>query len=272
MLSLILYAVIQIIIEMVPVSSSGHVLLIHHFLAWSGWQTLPLEEWFDHFLHGPTLVILMIYFAKDWMGILQHSMCGILRPTASWWRMVRVVSKMVLYISLADGVTAVMYLTLKRWLESTGLALHPYVVMAGMAMTMLLLLSTYLLRKNGDSVLTASKAMLLGLVQGCAFLPGLSRFGSTYVIARWLGIGHRRAFQFSFAMFVPLIIVAFGGHGIPGMVHHWPVAATVFIPCVCAAVLAYYVFGLVERLAISGRWYYLGWYMAIPISFLLLSY
>ncbi|MFA6526875.1 MAG: undecaprenyl-diphosphate phosphatase [Candidatus Babeliales bacterium] len=265
MISLMLYAIVQIIIEMVPVSSSGHVLVMQHFLAWNGWQALPMPEWYDHFLHGPTLVILMIYFSKDWLGVCTYLVRGAVRKTASWWRMARVVGRVVMYVCLADGVTACMYLTFKKWLDGVGVSLSPWAVIAGMAVTMVLLLSTLLLNNDAPKKISRGKALMLGFVQGCAFFPGVSRFGSTYVIARWLGIGHRRAFQFSFAMFVPFIIVAFAGHGVPGMLHNWDIVAAVLVPCLCATVLAYTTFDGVERLAACGKWYYLGLYMLLPL-------
>lgn len=266
MISLMLYAIVQIIVEMVPVSSSGHVMLLQYFFEWCGHAALPIEEWYDHFLHGPTLIILMIYFSNEWLKILQPLWHGCMQRTASWWRLISLVGKIVLYIGLADCATALMYLTFKKWLDVSGIALNHSAVMVGMCVTMALLLSTIGLKKRPKHALTWKHALLLGFVQGCAFFPGLSRFGSTYVVARWLGLSHRRAFQFSFAMFVPFIVVAFLWNGIPGMMHHSDVVASVLLPCLCATVCAYFIFGLVERMAVRGYWYYLGWYMLLPLS------
>jgi undecaprenyl pyrophosphate phosphatase UppP len=149
-------------------------------------------------------------------------------------------------------------------------AQYPYAAIAGMVVTMGLLFSTAFLKQRSHSGLSWQKALALGCIQGCAFL-GPSRLASTYVIARWLGIPHRRAFQFSFAIFVPLIVAAFVFHGIPGMLCHKDVVSSLIAPCLCASVVAYVIFGWVEHLAVRGCWYYLGWYMFLPVSFMLIK-
>lgn len=269
MLVFSVYAVIQIITEMLPISSSGHVMLAQHGLLWFGIPTEPIPEWFDHFLHGPTLLILALYFSRDWVWITKGLVRGCLRRTAGWWRLVRVIGKIMFYVGLADGVTACMYLTYKKWLEVSGIAQHPYVMVVGMAITMVVLASSAFVPRSGKHTLTKGSAALLGFVQGLAFLPGLSRFGSTYVVARWLGISHRKALQFSFVMFIPLIVAAFAFHGIPGAVVHPDVAVRVVLPCLGASIIAYAVFGFVDWLAGTGRLQYLALYMLLPIYLML---
>ena len=71
---------------------------------------------------------------------------------------------------------------------------------------LLLFLSDKLSRKNG--LVNTKNALLLGVVQAIAILPGISRSGSTIAVAVLLGINRERAARFSFLMVLPLIFGA----------------------------------------------------------------
>ncbi|MBY0353425.1 hypothetical protein K2W90_03610 [Candidatus Babeliales bacterium] len=70
--------------------------------------------------------------------------------------------------------------------------------------------------KGSQKTVSWSTYAILGLVQGLALLPGISRFASTYAAARWLGFTQRRAFQVCFLLELPVVIAAFVVFGIGG--------------------------------------------------------
>jgi undecaprenyl pyrophosphate phosphatase UppP len=82
----ILIIFVQILIESFPVSSSGHVALLEKFLSKFGYTNFELPDFFDHFLHGPTILVIMVVFWKEFcpklaalggmlrIGLLQNSM------------------------------------------------------------------------------------------------------------------------------------------------------------------------------------------------------
>ena len=97
-----------------------------------------------------------------------------------------------------------MGLSLKDLIER-HLAQPSYV--AGFLVVTGLLLAMTLLRKNADRAveLTVATALILGVVQGCAILPGISRSGSTIAVALVMGIAGKDAARFSFLMALPAI-------------------------------------------------------------------
>lgn len=264
----ILYAFTQIIIEMLPVSSSGHVLLLTSVLKRIGVDASAIPVWYDHFLHGPMLVLVALYFRQAWFLPIKTLIRGWWSNNHYWKRLAGVIGKIVLFVGCADTVTACMYLTFKQALDASGISVSPIAVVIGMSLTAGLLFSTFWLPSSVTGKFSWQTSLVLGFVQGCAFFPGLSRFGSTYVAARWLGISHRRALQSSFALFVPFVIIAFIFHGVPGALQHGDVIASVLLPCIVASVLAYAVFVWIDWLAARGKWYWLGWYMFLPIGLL----
>ena len=66
----IIYGLIQGIAEFLPISSTAHLILIPYFLHW---QDPGLS--FDVFLHLGTLVAIILFFAKDWLGIFKGTYC-----------------------------------------------------------------------------------------------------------------------------------------------------------------------------------------------------
>ena len=97
-----------------------------------------------------------------------------------------------------------MGLGLKDLIE-THLATPKYVALF-LCLTGVLLALTLVKRKTTDLVrLTLGSAVILGIVQGCAILPGISRSGSTIAIALVLGIAGKEAARFSFLMALPAI-------------------------------------------------------------------
>ncbi|QQR49268.1 undecaprenyl-diphosphate phosphatase [bacterium] len=98
--------------------------------------------------------------------------------------------------------------------------------------------------KTEEKKLTSFKIYaILGLVQGLALLPGISRFASTYVAARWLGFSTRRAFQVCFLLELPIVLAAFLVLGVGGACrqHGWAVVGepSVMLTIVGATVVGY---------------------------------
>ena len=191
-----LLLILQIMIESFPVSSSGHVALAICLLNYGGWNTslynLMYTESVDHLLHGPTLGIMMIFFRKEWWSIISQK------------RIARLIIPQVMIILLcADGITLIWYAIFSQ----TGKTFFP--LWLGFLITACLLYSLRFVRSGGYCPHNVTKGCLLGLVQSIALLPGISRFGSTYVAARWLNVRPKRAFELSMLIQSPLIIASF---------------------------------------------------------------
>jgi undecaprenyl-diphosphatase len=183
---ILIQAFLQIILESLPISSSGHSALVEKIM---GWQALSQEC--DYMLHGPTLILLGIYFRKSWIPLLLHA-----------WRFRKLVGRMIVVVCCADLVTTVVYFLVKTFFPTFSLS-------CGFLITAL---SLYSLRFQNWSIyqeMTLKKALVIGFVQGCAALQGVSRLATTFVAGTWLGLSARKSFLVSCMLQAPLIGAGF---------------------------------------------------------------
>ncbi|HBL98679.1 TPA: hypothetical protein DDZ86_03490 [Candidatus Dependentiae bacterium] len=238
-----LYLCMQILLESLPISSSGHLHLLGFEAPW----------YIDFFAHGPTAVMLLIYFAGEWSPLLD----ALTKSSRTVWRWAGI-------LGAAEGITALFFL-LARVMPQRP----PLVV--GFFCTALLLLSLKRVPLNSSSGRSVkwSDGLWLGMAQGVSLVvPGVSRLAVTYVIGRWLGFSARQAFRFSCALQVPL----FGGAallGLAGVIKTGQLGAILGgwgLPAMLAAsVGAYLLLWVVEMLMVRETLWYLGIYMIAPM-------
>lgn len=197
---------VQIVLESFPVSSSGHVALfekIIHFFAFYDFfgvgsmhvldvATFIQHDLLQHFLHGPTVFVVALFFYKRWFFFFSH--------IRTHWRLA---VKLIMLVGLADCVTAVFYFLFK---SISFTFFSPWI---GFIITGGALGSLYFCNDKRYTTFTADKAFLIGVVQGLALLPGISRLAVTFVLARWLHLSRKKSFEISFAVQWPLIAAAF---------------------------------------------------------------
>lgn len=258
----ILYAT-QIIVESLPISSSTHVAIIDQLLAHWNYATTPFPDYIDFLLHGPTLIVLALFFRKAWLSPL----ISLVKPSNMHRkRLAVIIGKIVLFTTLATLPPVIMMLgIIKPWLKETAFFAAHSTTMIGIGITML---SLYSLRWTSDTnkPLTTAKALSLGCVQALALFPGISRFASTYIAARWLGLSPRRAFETCFLIQVPLIIAAFFYFGLRGALHDGlTVALPTMITIIGATAIAYIALWNMWRLALHERLWILALYMPVPL-------
>jgi undecaprenyl-diphosphatase len=190
-----LLGLIQGLTEFLPVSSSGHLAVAQYFLP--GFSQPGLL--FDIVLHLGTLLAVLIYFRREIVFMLRALGPG--NEGTSWRR---------LWILLVVGTlpAVVAALLLGDIIEKSFSSLS--VIGVTWMVTGLLLLSTSWLTTNERAFedLTLRDALTVGLFQGAALLPGISRSGSTIVGALFRGLSHDAAARFSFLLSIPAIIGA----------------------------------------------------------------
>ena len=193
MLFFYLQIFIQIVSESLPVSSSGHLILynclINKILKQ---EIIPISEYFLHFLHIPTAIILIIYFFHDiWFYIKNKN---------NWSRIVY----FTFCILLADIITAFGYFVLK-------IPQYNIPLWISFLITSIILLSLkFIPKKITSKSFSLMSAIILGLIQMISLIPGISRLGAVYTIARWLGLESKIAFAVAWALEWPLLIAAAG--------------------------------------------------------------
>jgi len=201
-LKIILLALVQGITEFFPVSSSGHLLVFQKIL---NFTTLPLV--YDIFFHLGTLLAVLVYFFKD------------LKPLA-----LRFYEKenphMLLLLAMASLPTVVIAFVFKDFFEA--LFEKPTYVGFCFIFTAAVLLASRTMRLKKIPAFPA--ALLIGIAQGIAILPGVSRSGLTIAVALILGLGFEFSFKFSFFLSIPAILgaVLLEAGKIPWSGEHWP--------------------------------------------------
>ncbi len=200
----VVLGIVQGLAEFLPVSSSGHLVLLQHLFG----LTEP-ELLFDICLHVGTLVAVVAVFYKDIAALLGTlgRVPALLRSSGGPAALFRDHPEVRLMVMIVAGSipTAVIGLLLSRIAER----LFGTIWLVGCA---LLITGTFLwftgrCRGKGRTIrrMRLTDALIIGLVQGLAVVPGISRSGATISAALYLGIDRELAGRFSFLLVIPAI-------------------------------------------------------------------
>jgi len=190
-LQMIVLAVAQGLTEFLPVSSSGHLVLLQHFLG-----TREGDIFFDVVLHVGTLGSVLVVYRREIARLLRFDR-----------------DSLMYILSLAVGTLPAVAVGLlaKDFIESL---FHSAVFAAGgLIYTAALLFSTRLAHSKISSPedtwqpkpVPPAKALVIGVAQALAIMPGVSRSGSTIAASLWLGLPKSEAARFSFLLSIPAI-------------------------------------------------------------------
>lgn len=182
-LEAVLSGIVQGITEFLPISSSGHLVILHRLRGSEEPQIL-----FDIFLHLGTLVAVFIVFWKDIIDAIT------------------IKKKIGFFVVIATIATIALVLVFGKIIEPA----FSNVKIVG---AMLILTGSWIIFGNfmrfGAGPLSGAKAIWIGLAQGIASLPGISRSGVTISTGLLLGLDVKAAARFSFLLSIPAIIGAF---------------------------------------------------------------
>jgi len=198
---------IQGLTEFLPVSSSGHLVLFQNLFGLKEPELL-----FDICLHVGTLAAVLIVFYREILDILTAliQIPGRLRSAGSIANLLAGDRslRMALLIVVGSIPTAVIGLLFKEITDRLFGSLT--IVGCMLLVTGTLLWLTRAIRSQGRPVeqTTLKDAILIGIVQGLAILPGISRSGSTIATALFLGVNRTVAGRYSFLLSIPAIVGA----------------------------------------------------------------
>lgn len=191
-LEAIVLGIIQGLTEFLPVSSSGHLELGKALL---GDQSLPEESLlFTVVLHFATALSTIVIFRKEIFEIIT----GLLQ--FKWNEQTEFSVKIVLSMIPAAIIGVLFNDQIEALFSQQILLVGAMLILTGL----LLFLADR--AKNTDKKVTYKSALIIGVSQAIAILPGISRSGATISTSVLLGIDRERAARFSFLMVVPLII------------------------------------------------------------------
>ncbi|MDJ0940017.1 MAG: undecaprenyl-diphosphate phosphatase [Woeseiaceae bacterium] len=202
-LQIVVLAIVQGLTEFLPISSSGHLVLVPTFFGW-GDQGLA----FDVAVHFGSLLAVCAFFRRDIAGLIRGGL------QLARFRSDTTESRLALGIALGTIPAAVAGLTLAGWIEAN--LRDPRVIvftLAGYAVLMVLA-DRFGGREKNVTDVRIRDAFLIGCAQALALIPGTSRSGVTITAGRMLGFARQDAARFSFLLSVPVILLASGYKGL----------------------------------------------------------
>ena len=208
-LQALILGVVQGLTEFLPVSSSGHLVLAQ---IWLGDQFLFLKEAvaFDLVLHVGTLLPVLYFYRLDLrqiIGALFKDFDQLRSKGVKAWLTGDDNRWLAVLVVVGTIPTALIGVLLKDTFES--LFHDPVPVCAALIFTGFLLMSTRVFERTGDPRrLSLGMAVLIGIAQGFAITPGISRSGTTIAVALLLGVARNEAARFSFLLSIPAILGA----------------------------------------------------------------
>ena len=179
--------------EFLPISSSGHLIVVPWLL---GWPEHSLA--FDVALHVGTLVAVVVAFFGDWVRLLASAGRGLLRGNPFREPDGRLLG----LLAMASVPGAVAGLLLEKWADTV--LRSPILVAGAMAVMGGVLLMADRIGGEKRDGFTVRDALLVGLSQAAAIVPGVSRSGATISMARALGYRREEAARFSFLLATPI--------------------------------------------------------------------
>jgi len=192
--SLIMGAV-QGITEFLPISSSAHLLVIPWIFKISEGNINKLT--YDVVLHFGTLVALLVVFARRIVEVCVEDLGHVKEREFS--------QSLILKIVVGTIPAAVLGLLFKDFIENElrSALVTPVTLIA---VALLMLLAERLHTDRGGRGVTFGLALLIGVAQAFALVPGVSRSGITITTAMLLGLKRSEAVDFSFLLSIPIVL------------------------------------------------------------------
>lgn len=253
----IILGLIQGISEWLPISSTAHLKITEHYF---GLAVTPL---FNLVLHLGTLAVVIFFFRTDVKNILAALMHWDFKSDGG-----RLIPRVVI-ATIPTAIIGVTYdVFLQNSIETISMIAVTFLIGATIVYT------TRFAKENVEG-LPYRTVILMGLMQGFAIFPGLSRSGITISTALLLGLKRDKAFKFSFLLSIPAIFgdLAVEAYTQSGQLSTGGIGvAEVLVGMTLAAVLGYFALRLVSRVIQGKKFHYFAFYTwALGIALLILT-
>jgi undecaprenyl-diphosphatase len=268
----------QIIIESLPLSSSGHVWLVDQALK-NYFDITPsgnLSEGLMDLLFIPSLFIIALFFRNNLISFLKrlpHVMRCVIETKSLSPLTKLTIAKLIPMIFVANGTTTLCFVGLK--LSGAQIAVYPshmhLPMMLGFAITGLTLLSSYFAPTPNHVNVTLTDALLIGAAQGLSLLPGVSRLGMTLVSGHWIGLDPLANLHFSILLQVTLFVANFMKNTFLGNIKLLSCTSFDCLWLILAVVISYVGLCLTVSLQRQQSLWKLAPYMLVPILITFLS-
>jgi undecaprenyl-diphosphatase len=236
---------IQGLAEWLPISSTAHLKIAEHYL---GLTTTPL---FNLILHLGTLIVVVFYFRTEVKNILSALAHVDFKSEYG---------KMIPLIIAATIPTAIIGLLYVKYLED----IPGQLLIIGITFIIgATLVYTSKLGKENTENITYPIAVIMGIAQGLAIFPGLSRSGATISIALLVGLKRQKAFKFSFLLSIPAILgdTLVEAYKDSGQIATSGIGSTeLLVGVVIAMVVGYIAIKLVSKIVATKKFHYFAFY------------
>ena len=265
-----LIAIIQGITEFLPISSSGHIILMKQLLGFEIDSNL-----FDIVVHFGTLISVVIFFRVE----IAELICGVFRKQTDSKLFNKSFSqsdilKIWLYMIIAIIPAGVVGLLLDDFLDEKFSAMGNirFLILGILfCITALILLSTKFIKSSKNTNLyeiSWIQALLVGIAQAFAVLPGISRSGTTITAGIAVGMNKEDAGRFSFLLSIPVIAAAFLLKILKMIING--VSETVNFPILItalavSALVGFFALKVLFKILSSKKFWAFSLYMAVPI-------
>lgn len=194
----LIFGIVQGISEFLPISSTAHIIIVELLL---GYNFPGLA--FEIYLHIASVFAVMLYFRRELWAVITgfFSYFGKKTPENKIYFMFGI------YIIIATAITGVLGIFLKFQVVEvmkTPAFIAFALVVTGTALILIERFKEYGNRREDN--MTYLDAVLVGLAQTVAVLPGISRSGSTVIVALWAGLDRETAVRYSFLLVIPAIL------------------------------------------------------------------
>jgi undecaprenyl-diphosphatase len=251
---IIFLAVIQGLTEPIPVSSSGHLVLAQAlFGIESNDATLEI------LLHGGSLIAVILFYFTDIKGLIVDNIGFVFQRKKDKKPAFDYAVKLVI-ATIPAGIIGLLF---KDTIEEA--LSNPRVVGFTLLFTATILASTYLVSKKPKKEITPMRALIIGIAQAIALLPGVSRSGMTTSTAMLTQAKPEDAMRFSFMMFIPIatLVMLIGIPEILAKPDFSEYTISYLVAIIVSGVVTFYAMRLVKLVLKSRKYHWFSLYCAL---------
>lgn len=213
----VVLGLVQGLAEFLPISSSGHLLLVPWLFGWNDLADPGTKKAFDVALHLGTLIATIVYFRRDLVRYIAAGTKSLVRRGDYD----RVDARVAWLLAVATLPAAAVGAAFENWIDEQ-LGTPTIIAVSLIGFGVLLAVADRVLGRRVVDEFSVRDAVVIGAAQALALNPGTSRSGITMTAGRWLGFSRDAAARLSFLLMVPItvgaLIIKFAGllsDGIP---------------------------------------------------------